>query len=390
MDIKIKISKEMSGKQSLLGSIEDRLIRMSKLTRDTLNLKTGLFLDLSTKDNKYIPLQIAACHSTDLDDKIRAFVSENTYNLLQINKNKLKHNIKLVEDILIGSDPEFFLIDGDTGGNISASHFFTHYGGVGSDCGLAELRPRPGKNEYELTENLYTLLKQAYYHLTNRKLFKSRKISMVAASHRNGAAAGFHIHFGLPKVLLNGSQNSLQCLEKIVSIFDYYIGIPSILPEGDEDNRRRSAKYSRYGKPGDHRWDNLTLEYRVPGGHLLRHPVLSTGILGIGSLIINDILNKFYIYSDKFKNLERIKNFSETYYPNLPSKNEISYSISNESIKRAVNHVDVIIDDLSNMNGFKEKASSITDYFQYVLKYLSNKEKFSELMEFNWRLNNEE
>ena len=392
MNIRISTSESMSNYTSPLGSNEDRLIRIPSALRNVLNIKTGSFLYLRSKNNGLLPLQIAVSYSGDATkDNNCGYVSSDTYSQLLIKKEHSDSYIKPADDILIGADPEFFLVDRTTGGNISASHFFQHYGDVGSDCGLAELRPRPGFSEHELTSNLNELLNKTYRHLSNRTLFKNREVDMIAASMLNGAAAGFHVHFGLPNILLIGTSQSHQVLRRIVDVLDYYVGIPSILPEGSEDFRRRSDKYSRYGKPGDYRADSLTLEYRVPGGHLLRHPVLSKGLFGISIVVMKDILSRFKIYSNDYKDIFKLRDYSNLIdmYPKLPSRKEVYDSIVSSDTKRAVFYTVSIMKDISRMIGYEKRSKSITDYFGYILSYLEHNKKFSGNIKENWRLGNE-
>ena len=392
MNIKISISEPMSNYMSPLGSNEDRLIRIPLALRDTLDIKTGSFLYLKLKNDGLLPLQIAVSYSNDaIKDDGCGYISKDTYDQLLIKKEYIDSCIKPVDNVLVGADPEFFLVDRDTGGNISASHFFHHYGDVGSDCGLAELRPRPGFSEHELISNLNELLNKAYKHLSNRTLFKNRKMDMIAASMLNGAAAGFHVHFGLPTMLLTGTSQSHQILRRMVDVLDYYIGIPSILPEGSEDFKRRSDKYSKYGKPGDYRSDSLTLEYRVPGGHLLRHPLLSRGLFGISIVVMKDILSRFKIYSNDYKDIFKLRDYNNLLdmYPKLPGRKEIYESMVSNDTKRAIFHTVSIMKDISKMIGYEERSKSITDYFDYILSYLEHNKKFSGNIKENWRLGNE-
>ena len=248
MKFKIKVSPFMSSKNSPLGSIEDRLIRIPSDVRQKFGLETGLFLSLNGADEE-VMLQVSKAYTKDTcKDDSCIYVSESTYELLNL---KQESSIKPANDILIGCDPEFFLIDRNNGFNVSASHFFPHYGEVGSDCSLAELRPRPNLHEAGLVNELRSLLQRAYNHIHGRALFKKRDLHMVAASQLNNASAGFHIHFGLPHILLDNQKyiGPNPLLPYIVNILDYYIGIPSILPEGAEDSRRRSVRFSKYGKP---------------------------------------------------------------------------------------------------------------------------------------------
>jgi hypothetical protein len=377
---------------SPLGSNEDRLIRIPLTLRNALDIKTGSFLYLKSKNDSLLPLQVAVSYSNDaIKDDSCGYVSRDTYDQLLIKKEYIDSCIKPADNVLVGADPEFFLIDRVTGGNISASHFFHHYGDVGSDCGLAELRPRPGFSEHELVSNLNELLNKAYKHLSNRTLFKNRKMDMIAASMLNGAAAGFHVHFGLPTMLLTGTPQSHQVLRRMVDVLDYYIGIPSILPEGSEDFRRRSDKYSKYGKPGDYRSDSLTLEYRVPGGHLLRHPILSKGLFAISIVVMKDILSRFKIYSNDYKDFFKLRDYNSLLdmYPKLPGRKEIYESVVSNDTKRAIFHTISIMKDISKMIGYEERSKSITDYFDYILSYLEYNKKFSGDIKENWRLRNE-
>ena len=275
MNLKIKSSFRMSKDKSPLGNIEDRLIRIPKALREQLGINTGLFLRLKSKTGSIIPLQVTSAYADDVEvDPNYAYVSDITY--AEISFDTIKR-LDPADDILLGCDPEFFIVDRMSGHNISASHFFPFYGAVGSDAGLAELRPRPNTDVEDLTKNMEELMFQAHKHLANRILYRKRPIRMIAASMHDNAAAGFHIHFGLPNFLLNSNIPEVyNLLSKMVYVLDYYIGIPSILPEGEEDYRRRSQRFSQYGKAGDFRTDNkITMEYRVPGGHLLRHPILT-------------------------------------------------------------------------------------------------------------------
>jgi len=387
MKFKIRISKSMASDTSMLGSIEDRLIRMPLDLRTKFGLQPGLFLSLKGKDGKSVNLQVATSYKDDATDKSDcAYISRDTYRLLDLERIS---SIKIADDILIGCDPEFFLVDGVTGLNISASHFFPHWGDIGNDCGLAELRPRPSTKEKEVVAALDALMRKARHYIDNRVLYRDRYIGMVAASNHNNASAGFHIHFGLPQSLLSyRSQSARNTLRYMVYVLDYYVGIPSILPEGSEDFIRRWLKYSRYGKPSDYRADTITLEYRVPGGHLLRHPILSSGIIAIGIVVMKDMLSRFKAYQNQNGKLSRYEDLRNL-YPRLPDINEVGRCITSESISPALSHTEHIVEDITRMFGFKENAESVLSYFNYVIDYVSGKRKIGNNIDMNWRLSDE-
>lgn len=387
MNLKIKISFQMSKDKSPLGNIEDRLIRIPKVLRERLGLKIGLFLRLKSKTGSAIPLQITHAYKGDTDvDGGSAYVSDMTYEEISF---ETISTIDPAEDILIGCDPEFFIVDGVSGRNISASHFFSHYGAVGSDAGLAELRPRPSMDVGELTKSMETLMFQAYKHLEGRMLYRKRPVHMVATSMRDNASAGFHVHFGLPDRLLDGSQEAYNILVKMVYILDYYVGIPSILPEGEEDYWRRSQRYSQYGKPGDFRADDrITLEYRVPGGHLLRHPILTAGLLALSATVMKDMLSRIKEYSNNFRNIDILKRYEELrdIYPNLPDRSIVYHTVTDECIGTALSYSDKILVDLQKMVGYSAHKQYILDYFSYVVGYFGHGQKYTDNIEHNWRL----
>ena len=391
MKFKVKVSPLMEKWNSPLGSIEDRLIRIPGGLREEFGLSPGLFLCLNSKSGNPISLQVSTAYKKDVEENEGCtFVSQDTHNLLGLEKID---GIKPASDILIGCDPEFFLVDKTTGTNISASHFFPHYGDVGSDCGLAELRPRPGFKEVDVSKNIHALMKKAYFRIYDRALFKNRDIYMVGASHLNNAAAGYHIHFGLPQFMLRTTPETIRLLSYMVNVLDYYVGIPAILPEGTEDCKRRSKKYSRYGKPGDFRADDMmTLEYRVPGGHLLRHPVLSSGLLAISIVVMKDMLSRLHLYTAGFTDLNPFKNYEDLrfLYPSLPSRLDVYNCVVSEDTVLALDKIDVILRDLSMMVGYEENKLSIIRYFDYILAYIARGEKFSESIEINWRLMEDE
>jgi hypothetical protein len=390
MKFSVRVSPLMEKWSSPLGSIEDRLIRIPAGLRKGFGLSPGLFLCLKDKSGNPLSLQVSTAYKGDVEnDDNSVYVSTATYNLLSVEKIS---GVEPAEDILIGCDPEFFLVEGASSRNISATHFFPHYGEVGSDCGLAELRPRPAFTEAGLSRNIRQLLTKAYSHLNNRVLFSDRSIKMVAASYRNDAAAGYHIHFGLPQFLLRITPETNSLLAQIVSVLDYYVGISAILPEGAEDFKRRSPRFGRYGRPGDHRYDLMTLEYRVPGGHLLRHPTLSSGLLAISLVVAKDILSRLNAYTDGFKRTSPFRSYNDLnfLYPNLPAREKVYNCIASETTGLALEQIDVILKDISSMIGYESNADTIVEYFDYILKYTHKAKKFSENIEINWRLGENE
>lgn len=371
--------------KSPLGSVEDRLVRIPAVIRKTTGLEIGAFLILKGKNNGSVALQVAPAFLSDTSNHLNCvFVSKSTHDSLDLERVMA---IKPADDILIGCDPEFFLVDADTGFHISASNFFPHYGEIGNDVGLAELRPRPTLNAPDMVAEIRKLIQQATNQLNRRAWMKRKRIRMVAASYWNNSAAGFHVHFGLPAKLLNPSVQGFTLIQAMVKVMDYYIGLPSILPEGNEDFLRRTVQLSKYGKPGDFRKDLKTLEYRVPGGHLLRHPILVGGLISLSILVMRDLLSRLHTYSSGFtigvEDLFRFETLRKI-YPNLPEDEEVYNLITTNKIEKVLPHIEIVFGDIVKMTCFERNAPEIVSYFRYISDLLSGGRKFSEDMVENW------
>lgn len=377
----------MSAPESPLGTDEDRLIRLPKEMREELRVEPGQFLSLEGINNRVVVLQVHRAYLDDtFEDVEAAYVSRFTYQHLNVKKIS---TVKPHKDILLGCDPEFFIVNRRINATISASHFFPHTGDIGSDCGLAEIRPRPSTTINGLIHNIEDLLKQANRRLQNRHMWQKEPLELIAASSWNNAAAGFHVHYGMPSYMLDVTYpNAKMNLSRIVDILDYYVGIPAILPEGEDDIKRRSGWRNRYGKPGDHRTDLLTLEYRVPGGHLLRHPELSAGLISISKVVMKDILSRLSAQSKKFDKEIDLSDYNtlRSLYPNLPEKKEVFHSITDPKVNNALKHADKILDDINQMYGFAEESDTIINYFDYVINNIQGNKKYTESLDMNWRL----
>lgn len=379
MKIPIKISKSMSVNGIWTGSHERTLLRVAKSFREERNLIIGEFLSLKTRTNDTVTLQIETAYEDDVQaDSDCAYVTEEVFDLIKIDNNN-NQKVLPVDGITLGCDPEFFLIN-NANYVINANMFFKKWGDVGHDGLLMEIRPTPSTDENVVVNNMYNLLLK-----TRQEINKKHKddIKMLAFSHYMGLSAGFHLHYGLPKEILGKGNIKNMVISQVVKALDYYIGFPSIIPEGNEDSIRRSAPHIEYGKPGNYRLDNHTLEYRVPGGHLLRHPILTLGLLGLGAIVVEDIISRIKLCTDSFTNLENMtstKDLNEL-YPNIPIMTEIFNVICCKSVTPALSYIDDIINDVRNMINFDKRKNSIEPFFDYIL---SNKQ-FNSNIENNWR-----
>lgn len=389
MKIRVCVSDKMTN-DSILGPIEDRLIRVPRTLREEIGLIQGLYLDFTDVSGNKIWLQVSTAYHEDANaDDSCVYVTQSTKDLLSVSKSS---RLSPAEDILIGCDPEFFLVDRNNGERISASHFFPHQGEIGSDFYLAELRPRPHPDCSNLVMELSGLLHRAYSHIQNRRLYRQKDIHLISVSNYRNASAGFHVHFGLPYVFLKQSSIRTSLMQCMVSVLDYYVGIPSILPEGNVDTLRRTMNRCGYGRPGDYRVDRVTLEYRVPGAHLLRHPMLTAGLLSMSIVVMKDMLSRFQAYTDNYRRDIDIVRYDDMrrMYPRLPERRVVKEAMTSHGIHLALSHLDNILTDYTKMFGYKKNSSEIINFFSYVLNHVVKGEYFSENLEENWRLSNNE
>lgn len=388
MNIPTIISKKMTDAHKI---DERKLIRIPLELRESYQIDLNQFLNLKSKDGKIVTLKIAPAYKEDVvSNSTVAYVSNEIFEILELEDVVHDQEIELVEDITLGCDPEFFLVD-DLSRLLYASSFFRKWGDVGHDGPLAEIRPHPSIKEEIVADNIYALIKKARYMidrhppvLSYSRFITGINIRMLAASAYQREAAGFHLHFGLPKPLLGPHKYNRTLLAgQIVKALDFYVGIPSIILEGETDSFRRSFVAGKYGKPGGFNLDNKTLEYRVPGGYLLRHPILTTGLLGLGAVVVEDVVSRIKLITNDFANLEEMvaENDIRIVYPNIPVTAEIYKSIVTTTTVFAERNMEIIIKDVREMMGYERRVQSIEGFFDCIL----TKRKYSNLIEENWR-----
>jgi len=380
MELSIKISATMNKESDWNDFYEHRIIRLPADARSKYNLQIEDFLYLRNKFGGYITLQIAEAFKEDVErNHLCGYVTATNYDKLFI-KSQDTNEVQQVRDITLGCDPEAFLVDTTTGNIIAAHRFMKKYGDVGHDGMLLEFRPLPSTSENVVTANIANLIMKARKILNEST--EGLKYTMVGASSCHGLAAGFHLHYGLPAGLL-GRRPAVSNIAKLMTkAFDYYIGIPSIIPEGNEDTSRRTMQFVEYGKPGGYRLDNRTFEYRLPGGINLRHPCLTRGLMALGAVVVEDLVSRIHTSTDYFSNLKEVATDEDlkTIYPRLPVIETLYSVICNPDIGPAKAHFDVIKEDIRKMIGYSERAASVESYFtclDHGIQYDSN-------LEANW------
>jgi hypothetical protein len=386
MKIPLKISETMTQKNKWFGSIERTLIRIPEKMRENLGFLQGDFIGIRDKSGKEISLQITNAYKEDAEsDQMRAYVTEDVFLALDIKEDRLDQEIELVAGITLGCDPEFFLIRKDTGEIVHAGKFFTKWADVGYDHDglLMEIRPMPSTSEVLLSHNIFNLLNKAKDTIDHSNLLFRHLIGLYGASSYGGMTAGFHLHYGLPKQLLRTDPKTRLITLQIIKVLDYYVGLPAIIPEGIEDSKRRTQPFVEYGKPGGYRIDSRTLEYRVPGGSLLRHPVLTRGLLGLGATVVEDVVSRIKNYTNNYENLELLvdERGLKEIYPHLLNIHDLFYAICSTDIRVALNQMSTIIDDVQSMISYENRKGSIEPFFNAILM----NQEFGREIDKNWR-----
>ena len=394
-NIRIKISNSMTENIGVYDN-ENRMLRISKELRQNLDLELGQKFTLNSIHNAPVILQVGAIFKNDkIQDDGVCYVTESIFNEINI-ENTESYKVVAVKGITLGCDPEFFLIDSKSKKILRANAFFKKWGEVGCDGILAELRPKPSTSVDGLTDNIYKLICDTRKILNLSNIYDPSEIIMYAASsYSTGlpkslitgmptqATAGFHLHFGLPKYILGKTPGIMSLMFKIVKAMDYYIGLPSIMLETNSDAKRRSNTQVNYGKPSDFRLDYRTLEYRVPGGSMLRHPILTKGLIALGATVVEDIVSKVKFQTNGFKQLywmqqnEKLKEL----YPNVLETEEMFSLICSPSTITAKKYLDRIYVDIQSMSGFDERKEDLDNFFYHIKTNI----QYDNNIEHNWR-----
>lgn len=390
MEINIRHSTSMDKGWSLL---ENNIIRIPKNTRENFNLQTYKTISLKSVDNELIDVCVLPAYKEDETHNSNVgYVTSDIYNKLMIEKTTLHP----VDQLLIGCDPELFLIHKPSKRVVPAVDYFYNNpmnNTVGNDGVLLELRPPPNIDSQTVVNTIGKLLQQTRDKVNTdkriNKLFKKEDLSLVGSSYYETHSAGFHIHFGIPPEILNPKMSNVrQTVQQIVNILDYYIGVPSITPEPVQDANRRTDIKVRYGKPGDWRLEFPTLEYRVPGGFLLTHPTLTKGLMGLAWVVMDDILARIKTCTNDFNQLENLQSINQAnvLYPHIFTKiSDVFEIMCSPTPQKAMEHIDTIFMDIEDMLSFEKEKKPIVNLYNTIV---SGKYKTHNIEE-NWGLSYE-
>ena len=352
---------EKSNIMSSISGVEDKLIRMPEGLRNILKVDLGSIITI-----KGTPLQINKVFKEErIKDDLRAFVSENVLKKLGIEN----YQLSVDKHITLGCDPELFLVDRKTNRLYNPGFLVKKTGQVGYDGMLAELRPDPSVEPKEVVKNLYNLIKELGNILGNKKL---NHVRMLARSSGWGQFAGFHVHLGIPKKLLDpGMPNYIKILRVIVKSLDYYVGTMAVLVEG-KDFLRRCNPIIAYGKVGDFRVDNRTLEYRVPGGVMLKHPQITEGLLSATSLVAHDVIERIRIFTNDFMDhVDDESKLVQYIYPNLIDTEHMFPLLCVPDICKAEKEYETIKSDLKRMINYSYYEESLDCFNNLIQKEIA-------------------
>ncbi len=391
MQLNLKVSEIMESTESRTKEHEHRLIRLPIAIREALKLELDSFLHLKDRKGGTLTLQISEAYASDAElDQFCGYITNENYNRLEIIQHSIAQEyinsgeVYRVNGITLGCDPEVFLVNRKTGGVMAAYRYFNKYGNIGNDGILMEFRPMHSCIPEVVAKNIFDLIQKTRYQLNNKPGGKDIKI--VAASAIKGVTAGFHLHYGLPKELLgqnNGVKGNRARL--ITKALDYYVGLPSIIPEGNHDILRRTTPYMDYGKPGNYRLSCRTFEYRLPGGICMAHPILSIGLLSLGAVVVEDLISRISDYTNEFKDLSELltEDGLREIYPNLPHTSTMYSLICTPRIEPALAFIDRIKKDIKQMVGYnyKNRSVAIKAFFDCITSNLN----FNNDVEQNWR-----
>lgn len=379
MEITITVSPTMDKETGWNDGYEHRVLRIPAVYRKQCELILGDFVRLRGKNNNIETFQVAGTFKEDVINNPHTAYATTAVNE-RVVRGQATNEINLVNNITLGCDPEVFLVDKNTSNILAAYRYMNKNGPVGHDGLLMEFRPNPSQYASEVCLNLWNLIKRGREMLNKKP--EGHIIAIVGGSSYGGITAGFHLHYGLPRGLLGRKPSVVNVAKLMTAAFDYYVGVPSILPEGSRDVVRRTANFVRYGKPGEYRIDNRTFEFRMPGGINMAHPIFAQGLMSLGAVVAQDVVSRINTCTDCFTNLSEMVSYEDIkqLYPNLPSTGEFYATICTPDIDRARHHFEIIKNDVRQMVGFAERSEDVEAYFHV----LDQDMVFGNNIEHNW------
>lgn len=185
-----------------------------------------------------------------------------------------------IDELVVGSDPEFGLVDKDTGSFVYAKEATNHglNEPIGHDGPCMELRPTPDASIDKHMENVKGLIKKAttYRTITPYKWWTGATFKAAHQDRRYNL--GGHIHIGNPTALENRGEAELEGIQRrVIRVLDELVGLPLINIDTPVAGQRRASGYGHYG---DFRRQTNRFEWRTPSAIWLTHPEIARAVLG--------------------------------------------------------------------------------------------------------------
>lgn len=350
-------------------------ISLPETLRLELRMLIGQFMQIKSSQTELV---LRLCPQVS-PEQVGALISESDYS--KVKGQDVSYEIL---EVTLGCDPEFFILW--NGRRISAATYLPFVGEIGCDGELGELRPMYGRHEEQVVTTLAKLIPQI-----PSKLHRSdwaagfpadgKQFSYEAHSCYGSVAAGFHVHLGIPPEILNTHRDfSRGAMNHMVQCLDWYLSVPLVPLEVNHD--RRIGK-SNYGKPGDYRPSNVTLEYRTPGAFYLRSPRLTRGLLGVALLLTENIVSRLKVASNNFVNLHMLSPADLHEVMPKPEPNKIKEVLTSPNINLALAEIDGIRTRLESLASFGKHQKAVNGLFSAV----DEKDKPVANMLLNWKEN---
>lgn len=334
---------------------EQNYIRLPQKLREELGVIVGQFLQL--RGTEELVLQVRSCLNEEA-----AQVSPANFKRLQGVEIEFK-----VLEVTLGCDPEFYILYRDQ--IISAATYLPFIGQIGCDGTLGEIRPSYGRHESQVVANIRNLIPQIPRRMKRSRWAKhlpadGNEFQLEAHSYYAQTCAGFHVHLGIPPEILNTRKDfNRAAMNHIVQCLDWYVSVPMIPLEVAHQRRTGGGQY---GRPGDYRPSNLTLEYRVPGAFYLRSPTLTEGLLGLSLLVTENIVSRLKVASQGFVNLHKLSRADLQEIMPIPEADEIRQTLLAPDVKVAQRKIEGIQKQLLGLATYRRHRGGVERFFRAV------------------------
>lgn len=336
---------------------DHQTIRLPQKMREEMGLLVGQFMQVRGKET--LVLQIG--RNLDVFHEC-AYVSPSNFERIEGGTVEFK-----ILDVTLGCDPEFFILWKKQ--LISAATYLPFSGEIGADGTLGELRPMYARHEDDVVKNIGKLIPAIPTTMKRIKWANGfpedgRTMDIEAHSYHQGMAAGFHVHLGIPPEILNTRKHfNKVAMNHLVKCLDWYVSVPTIPLETSHGRRLGETSY---GRPGDYRPSDVTLEYRTPGAFYLRTPTLARGLMGLCLMVAENVVSRMKLASKNFAKLDKLTPADLQEIMPLPAPEKVRGILLSKEPYTAQSHMDEIQKQLSVLPTYGKHQDAIEDFFSEV------------------------